>query len=204
MYVIGLTGGIASGKSTVSKVLAELGACIIDADKIAREIVEPGAPAWFDIVAYFGEKILNEDETLNRKKLGALVFKNKQDRDQLEKMTHPHIKREIRSKIEFAREAGTFVTVLDIPLLFEVGWFFLVDEIWVVYVSPDTQVKRLMLRDQLNLDEAMKRIQSQMSLEAKAQKADCIIDNDGDFSAVKEQIVALWQCLQNRINKGEF
>ena len=193
MYTIGLTGGIASGKSTVSAILKELGAYIIDADKIAREIVMPHKPAWYDIVAHFGIEILLPDGRINREMLGGKIFKDKIERQYLEEITHPYIKDEIQKSIDHARSIGERVIVLDIPLLFESGWVTMVDAIWVVYVERQIQLSRLMNRNQLTLQQAQERISAQMSLDEKVKQADLVINNNLDLAYTKSQVTAAWQ-----------
>jgi len=193
MYIIGLTGGIASGKSTVSRMLAELGACIIDADKIARAIVEPHKPAWQDIVDYFGADILLADGTINRNMLGNKIFNNGEARKQLEEFMHPRIKQQIQDDIVKMREQGCEVLVLDVPLLYEVGWQTMADEVWVVYVNEETQLTRLMERNHLPYEQAVARIRSQMNLTAKSKLADVIIDNNSDFSSTRKQVRTRWK-----------
>lgn len=191
--VIGLTGGIASGKSLVSEYLGELGAQIIDADEIARQVVQPGKPALREIVAEFGWSILSADGTLNRKKLGLLVFSDPAKLDRLNLITHPYILAEIRQVLERFRASSTCrVIVLDVPLLFEVGLERLVDEVWVVAVDYHTQLKRLIKRDNLTEDEARSRIAAQMPLEEKIKSAQCVIDNRFSPQETKRQVKKLW------------
>lgn len=191
--VIGLTGGIASGKSLVSGYLRELGAQIVDADEIARQVVQPGKPALREIVAEFGESVLNTDGTLNRKKLGLLVFSDPEKLDRLNLITHPYILAEIRRVLERFRASSTCrVIVLDVPLLFEVGLELLVDEVWVVAVDYPTQLKRLIKRDNLTEDEARRRIVSQMPLGEKIKRAQYVIDNRFSLEETKQQVKKLW------------
>lgn len=191
MYIIGLTGGIASGKSTVSAMLAELGAYIIDADKIAHEVIMPGKQAWQDIVDRFGQEILLDGE-INREKLGQLVFNDNALRSWLEEVTHPRIEAEAKRQLKMAEEEEYDIAVLDVPLLFEVGWDKLVDEVWVVYVAPKVQLSRLMARNNLKEDEALTRIRAQMSLEEKAKFSDVVIDNNQDTAATSKKVLAAW------------
>ena len=193
MYTIGLTGGIASGKSTVSAMLKELGAYIIDADEIAREIVMPQKPAWHDIIDHFGMEILLPDGRINREMLGGKIFKDKMERQYLEGVTHPYIKDEIEKRIDHARSIGERVIVLDIPLLFESGWVTMVDAIWVVYVEYEIQLSRLINRNQLTLQQAQERIAAQMSLDEKVKQADVVITNNLDLAYKKSQVTAAWQ-----------
>jgi len=192
MYIIGLTGGIASGKSTVSAMLAELGAYIIDADEIARAIVMPNQPAWHDIVAQFGKGILLPDGAINRKALGEKIFKDKLERICLEKITHHYIEDQVKKDLESAEVLGKSIVVLDVPLLFETSWHKRVDEIWVVYVKEEVQVARLMARNNLTYEQAMDRINAQMDLEEKAKLANVVIDNNLEIECARLQVVAAW------------
>ena len=192
MLVIGLTGGIASGKSSVSKILSDLGAAIIDADAIARTIVEPGKPALRQIIQHFGEAIIQADGSLNRRKLGDIVFADSVQREKLENITHPAIWQEVNRQVTAAQAMGSKVAVLDVPLLFETGWDKKVDSVWVVYVQRQTQIERLMKRDNLTQSKAEQRIDSQLSLEIKIQRADVIIDNSGTPDETRYQVAAAW------------
>lgn len=193
MRIVGLTGGIASGKSTVAGLLEKLGARVIDADKLAREVVRPGEPAWQEIVDWLGPDILLPDRTLSRERIARLVFSDSQARSRLEAITHPAIRRCVKQAVAAAKEQGAAVVVLDIPLLFEVGWTEMMDEIWVVYVDQSTQEARLMDRDRMTLRDALSRIASQMSLAEKARLATTVIDNSKDFAYTKEQVEVAWQ-----------
>lgn len=196
MIILGLTGGIASGKSTVSQMLAGLGADIIDADHIAREVVEPGQKAWVQIVECFGEDILRTDGTIDRKKLGACVFADPQKREKLEAITHPEIRIRIREKLDKLRRAGRGVAVLDIPLLIEVGWTDMVQRLWLVYTDRAIQMERVMRRDKLTTAEARQRLAAQMPLADKKKYADVIIDNSGSPEDTAAQIKKAWAELQ--------
>lgn len=198
MYQIGLTGGIASGKSSVSRLLAEWGVPVIDADAIARRIVTPGQPAWQQIVSVFGEQILQPDGTINRRLLGDIIFDDTEKRRKLEEITHPAIWDQITVEVKQAEAAGHRVVVLDIPLLLETDWHDRVDEIWVVYADRQTQLQRLTLRDQLTQQQAESRINSQLSLEEKKQHADIVIDNSGSFDSMRNQVERLWENLHQR------
>lgn len=193
MRIVGLTGGIASGKSTVARLLEKLGACIIDADKLARDVVQPGMPAWQEIVDWLGTGILLPDSALNREQLASIVFSDPNARSKLENITHPRIRSSIEQAVAAAKERGVAVVVLDIPLLFEVGWTELMDEIWVVYVDSSTQQARLVSRDRLTSDDARKRIDSQMSLVEKARLANTVIDNSRDFKHTTKQVEEAWR-----------
>lgn len=193
MFRIGLTGGIASGKSTVSDILRAKGAWIIDADKLARQVVEPGQSAWKEIAVVFGEGVLLPNGQLNRKLLGEIVFADDVKRRILEDITHPAISRAVDEEINRAEQAGVAVVVLDVPLLIETGWTTMVDELWVVYVSPETQIERLIKRDGLDRKQALDRIASQMCLQEKLQYANVIIDNNQGLDRTTEQVLKAWK-----------
>ena len=188
MFVIGLTGGIASGKSTVSAYLAACGVPVLDADKIAHVLAQPGEPIWKVFAAHFGEEVLAEDRSLLRGKIGALVFAKEEERHWMDAATHPLIEQEILQQMEECRRKGASVVVLDVPLLFEAGWDKLVDAVWVVYVKPEVQLQRLCIRDHLDKTSALQRIASQMSLEHKKQQADVLIDNGGSEETMRDQV----------------
>lgn len=200
MRVIGLTGGIASGKSLVSRFLKELGAIIIDADQIARDIVKTGSPAWRQIVQEFGENVCEPDGSLNRKELGRIVFSDASKLDRLNRITHPYIISHIRRLLDvYRKKFPDAIIVLDAPLLLEAGLEGMVDEVWVVYVDYQTQLERLMKRDGFNTEEAVRRISSQLPLDEKIKLADHVIDNRGDPEETFLQVRRLWNSL--RCNK---
>lgn len=198
MRVIGLTGGIASGKSLVSRFLKELGAVVIDADQIARDVVRVGSPAWMEIVQEFGEGVCNPDGSLDRKKLGKIVFSERSKLDRLNRITHPYIISEIKRLLnDYRKSAPDSIVVLDVPLLFETGLERMVDEVWVVYVDHQTQLERLMKRDGLSVEDALRKISSQIPLEEKIKLADHVIDNRGDPQETFLQVKRLWESLYN-------
>ena len=186
--VIGLTGGIASGKSTVSQMFRELSIPVIDADIIAREVVEQGKPAYNKIVEVFGEEILQADGELDRPKLGSVVFHNEEKRLQLNGIVHPAVRKEMNDQKDMYIKEGMQAVVLDIPLLFESKLTNLVDQILVVAVAPSTQLERLMKRNGFSEEEAKARIDSQMPLIEKVTLADKIIHNDGTITETKAQL----------------
>jgi len=193
MYVIGLTGGIASGKSTVSKILFEAGAFILDADQIAHDVVKPHSPAWADIVNTFGKAVLCTDRTVDRRKLGNIIFQDEPARKRLEAIMHPHVRQCIDENLtEYARQDGK-IAVVDVPLLYEVGWQQLANEVWVVYVERDTQLQRLLNRNGLSPAQARARIAAQMDLAAKAGLADVVIDNSRELQYTRSQVLAAWE-----------
>ena len=193
MKVIGLTGGIGSGKSTVSRMLRGLGAKIIDADQVAREVVEKGKPALNEIAEEFGKETLLEDGTLDRKKLGSIIFSDKEKRFRLNEITHPKIVQEINKLIvKYRSENHCDLVVLDCALLFEMNLDDMVEESWLVSLDKDTQLKRIMSRDELSEEDALKRINAQMSLGEKAERATRVIDNSSVVNETHKQVLDLW------------
>jgi dephospho-CoA kinase len=188
MLKIGLTGGIASGKSTVSNMLRTLSFPIVDADVCAREVVNPGETAYNKIVDVFGEHILLADGTINRKRLGEIIFKDGTKRTTLNGIVHPEVRKLMRKKVEEYEHAGESAVVLDIPLLIESQLLDWVDKVLVVYVPQDIQLNRLMVRDQLTREAAMERIQSQLPLDEKRKYADVLIDNSGTIEETNLQL----------------
>lgn len=184
---IGLTGGIASGKSTVSDILASLGIVIIDADKIAHELMAPQEELWQKVVAAFGEEILKEDNKINRSKLGEIIFNNPEEKKRLDQLTHPAIISELKERIK-KREKDHKLVVAEIPLLIEAGILDFFAEVWLVYVNRAVQLKRLMARDGIDREAAQKKIEAQMPLDKKRKYADRIIDNNGSHAELKEEI----------------
>lgn len=193
---IGLTGGIATGKSTVSRMLVERGARLIDADLIAREVMEPGHPVLASVVNHFGQDILLPDGTLNRKKLGERIFVHPEERELLNSMTHPAIRTEIVSRLRrFEAEEPQRLVVADVPLLYESGQADIYERIMVVYVSQDLQLRRLMERDGLSAQAAQHRLSSQMDIEEKRERADIVIDNSRGLDYTKSQVDEFWRSL---------
>ncbi|HVN71947.1 MAG TPA: dephospho-CoA kinase [Desulfomonilia bacterium] len=190
MLVAGLTGSIATGKSTVSEILKELGAFIIDADRIAREVVVPGMSAWGEIVKEFGTGILLPDKSINREALGRIVFDDPLKRGKLEEIIHPEVIRIMDERISSIK-AGSIdaVVVLDVPLLMETGMDRGLQDVILVYCPVDIQIRRLMDRDKITQVDALTRIRSQMSIEEKRQRATLIIDNSGSKDETRRQVV---------------
>ncbi|QZY56579.1 dephospho-CoA kinase [Crassaminicella profunda] len=190
MKVIGLTGGIASGKSTASNILKEFEIPVIDADLIAREIVLPGQPALCEIKNVFGGKVIKEDGSLNRKVLGQLVFSDKEQLKKLNNITHKRIIEEIVNRINMYNKMNTYpVIIIDAPLLIELHMEELVDEVWLVAANETVQLNRLMSRDKISDEDALKRMKSQISTKEKKKYADVILDNNLDLKHLKHQIV---------------
>jgi dephospho-CoA kinase len=191
---IGLTGGIATGKSTVSRLLTERGAALVDLDRIAREVVEPGQAPLRQIVQRFGQAVLNEDGTLNRSKLGAIVFSNEAERKALEAITHPAIRASMREQMEaLQRERPDRLVVVDVPLLYESGLQPFFERVMVVYAPRAVQLERLMKRNALSEEEAMQRINAQMDIEEKRRLADIVIDNGSSLEHTVEQVDRFWR-----------
>ena len=186
-YRVGLTGGVGSGKSTVARILADRGVPVVDADTIAREVVEPCAPAYREVVEAFGPGILREDGTLDRGALGRMVFSDPALRRRLEGITHPHILRRMSGEIDRLGDRGCELVVLDIPLLFEVGLEDMCDEVWVVWATKEHRSERVASRDGLDGDEVERRMGAQMPLEDKVGRADVVIDNDGSLEDTSER-----------------
>lgn len=192
--IIGLTGGIACGKSTVARMLERRGAAIVDADLIAREVVEPGSPVLDQIAERFGRDVLNADGSLNRKRLADIVFSDAEAKRDLEQLTHPAIRARIRERIaRLERERPQGLNVADIPLLYESGLEHEYPEIMVVYVPESVQLRRLMERDGLDERQAMSRIRAQIPIEEKKRRADIVIDNSGSLRDTEEQVDRFWR-----------
>ncbi|WHX99578.1 dephospho-CoA kinase [Neobacillus sp. DY30] len=189
--VIGLTGGIASGKSTVSNMLKEMNITVIDADVEARLAVEKGEPAYQRIVAEFGDDILLDTEEIDRVKLGSIIFHNAEKRQLLNSIVHPEVRKRMNDQVEAARGCGEQVIVLDIPLLFESKLTHMVEKTILVYVDRDIQLARLMERNNLSLGEAEARVKSQMPLADKVALADAVINNNGAVAETKEQLIGV-------------
>ncbi|QOR65773.1 dephospho-CoA kinase [Cytobacillus suaedae] len=189
--IIGLTGGIASGKSTVSKMLEELGLAIVDADKIAHQVVEIGKPAYKEIVKVFGERVLHPDLTINRPELGAIIFNDKQKREMLNNIVHPEVRREMLQQADHYIKNGATAVILDIPLLFESKLTHMVQKTILVYVDEDVQLKRLISRNGFTEAEARARISSQMPLVEKKPLADVILDNNGTIEHTRQQLLLI-------------
>jgi dephospho-CoA kinase len=194
MLKVGLTGGIASGKSTVSEAFARLGAKVLDADEVAREVVLPGQPAWLKLQQAFGPEFFHPDGRLNRSKLRRLVFADPEQRSRLNAIVHPEVMREIDFRFEqLTSSAEHAVVLVDVPLLMEVGVAHRFDKVVVVYANESVQVMRLMQRDGLSREEARQALSVQIDLREKAKKADFVIDNSGTPGETQAQVEKVWQ-----------
>ncbi|KQC46774.1 dephospho-CoA kinase [Geobacillus sp. Sah69] len=197
-FTIGLTGGIASGKSTVSAMMRELGLPVIDADEAARAVVRPGEESYRQIVAAFGPGILRADGEIDRATLGAIVFNDEQQRKVLNAIVHPAVRKKMLAEKEAHIRSGAKTVVLDIPLLFESGLTHWVDKVLVVYVDDDVQLRRLMARNGFTEEEALARIRSQWPMAEKVKRADAVIDNNGTIEETRRQLLAIlhqWDAL---------
>ncbi|MCR5177237.1 MAG: dephospho-CoA kinase [Anaerovibrio sp.] len=189
MKIIGLTGGIASGKSTVSGIISEAGYTVIDCDRIAWKLSEPDRDIWQLYYKRYGDSVINEDRSLNRQAVAKRVFGNAEELRQINSIVHPIIEREMLAGIKKAEKNGENIIFLDVPLLFEAGFAKMTDEIWLVYVPFEIQLKRLIERNGYDKDEAISRIHSQMDLDKKRALADIIINNDGDIESLRRQVI---------------
>lgn len=187
MKLVGLTGGIASGKSTVAKILQSLGAAIVNADDLAREVVEPGHEAWKEIVASFGTDILQSDQTLDRQKLRTLIFNQPEARKRLESIIHPRVRALAEERIRQYAAAGYPVVIYEVPLLFEGNLQEWLRPVILVACDVETQTARLQKRDHLTAAEAEKHIAAQMSLIDKRRLADYVIENNGSLEDLERQ-----------------
>lgn len=190
--VIGLTGGIGSGKTTVSQTLAELGAVIIDADKVGHEAYQPGTDTWQELVKAFGKQILAADNTIDRKKLGAIAFGNPEELKRLNGIVHPRMFEMMKKRIEDHKRKDTKVVVLDAAILFEANWLPLVEEVWVVVADEANVVKRAVARTGLPEEQIRSRIRSQMSNEERVKRANVVIHNNGTMEDLKQKVKELW------------
>ena len=193
MKIIGLTGGIACGKSTVSKALRALGACIIDADALAHELSQPNQALFNAYVQRFGMAIVTPGGTLDRAAIARLIFTDPTMRAEVEQISHPLIRRAVEERLRMAEKEQKRAAVLDVPLLFEAGWA-LADEVWVVALPPEEQLTRLLARDKtMSEGEARARIAAQMPLAEKCARADVVIDNSGTKEETRDYVGKLWE-----------
>ena len=198
MKIIGLTGGIGSGKSTVARFLEELGATLLDTDKIGHDAMKPGSEGWQRVVAAFGKEILTADGEIDRARLGKLVFNDNAARTRLNDILHPLIFSMTDARLEELRRNNVAVAVLEIPLMAETGRRHGADEVWVTVAPEATVITRLGDRTGLSEDEARARIRSQVSSEERARHADAVIDTDCNLAELKERVTALWRDFRAR------
>ncbi len=200
MKVIGLTGGIGSGKSTVSRILAELGAVLIDADAVGHEAYQPGTETWKEVVAAFGQEVVAADGSIDRKKLGAIVFGDPAELERLNGIMYPRMHEMMADRIEEYRRQGVKVVVLEAAILLEAGWVSLADEIWLTVASESAVVERAKERTGLPEEQIRSRIHSQLSNEERKKRASVVISNDGSLDELRAKVEELWEGLQDSSN----
>ncbi len=203
MLLVGLTGGIASGKSLVARVFKELGAHIIDADRIVHELLEPDQEAWREVLDHFGRDILFPDNMIDRRKLGEIVFKDAGEREWLNKCLHPKVFAAYTCRVNHIREREPdAIIVLDAALLIETGYHRNMDKVVVVYADPEQQIERLAMRDTFTRSQALARIASQMSLAEKRGHADYVIDNTGKPEDSRRRAGEVFKKLQQEAGRS--
>jgi len=199
MLNVGLTGGIACGKSTVARMLAEKGAVLIDFDELAHAVQEPEGAVWREIIRHFGEEILHEDRTIDRRKLGETVFADREKRELLNRLVHPAIFEEWQRRLaEIQVRRADAIVVSDIPLLIEAGLKGMVDLVLLVYITPEEQVRRVMARNGFSREEAERRLAAQMPIEEKLRWADIVIRNGGSPEETRRVVSEVWMELNIR------
>lgn len=201
MKKIAITGGPGSGKSTVARMFRELGAVVLDADEVAREVVKPGKPAWEELRRIFGPQYFRENGTLNREKLGHLVFQDPEARQRLNAIVHPQVTLELCRRLAELAEQGVELVLVEVPLLFEAGLEKNYDKIIVVDAAPEQQVARLGARDGRPPGEAAGLLKAQWPLWAKKARAHYVVDNRGSPADTEAQVKKLWQKLKNTLDK---
>lgn len=203
MITAGLTGGIATGKSTVSSFLKEAGAIIIDADIIAKETVIKNSPAWHDIVKAFGKEVLLADGEINRTYLGDIIFKDHRKKEVLNKIVHPYVSKKMFEMVEETGQSSPdSVVILDIPLLIESGTYKKFEDVILVYIPEKIQLKRLMARDSISETDAMFKIRSQMPIEEKKQHATIVIDNSQSIETTRQKAMEVFNYLKDKEPKA--
>lgn len=197
--LLGVTGGIASGKTAVANMLEEMGARTIDFDMLAREVVEPEKPAWKDIVDYFGDEVLREDKSLDRKKLSDIVFHDAEKRKKLESFTHPRIGEAYIAQVNeiTGKHPGAVIQAV-VPLLIEGNMQSLFDKLLVVYAPPKVQIKRLTAREGIDEDQAEAMLSAQLPIDEKVKSADFVIYNDKSLDETRKQVEAVWKALKEQ------
>ena len=197
MLVIGLTGGIGTGKSEVARLLQSLGAAVISADEAGHEAYAPNSESWREVVDTFGKEILQPSGEIDRQKLGAIVFSDPQQLEKLNAIMHPRMARMVADRIQVLRDQGASTVVVEAALLFEAGWDSLVDEVWTTDSSVESVVERLQARNGMDEKEARRRIDSQMDPAERIERSDLVVDNSSDVSALEQTVMALWE---NRVS----
>ena len=197
MFVIGLIGGIGSGKSSVSAILHSLGVEIIDADKVGHEAYTPNSEGWKKVISVFGQDIVGPENEIDRRKLGSIVFSDPSEMEKLNKLMHPIIHNLVEEKIKLLSNQGVKVVVLEAAILIEANWQDLTDEIWLAKSNQEVVIERVQLRNNFTREEIIKRIQSQMSNDEREKHSDIVIDNNGTIEQLEEKVKTLWQ---SRVN----
>jgi len=197
MLVIGLTGGIGTGKSEVARLLQSLGAAVISADEVGHEAYAPNSESWREVVDTFGKEILQPSGEIDRQNLGAIVFSDPQQLEKLNAIMHPRMARMVADRIQVLRDQGASTVVVEAALLFEAGWDSLVDEVWTTDSSVESVVERLQARNGMDEKEARRRIDSQMDPAERIERSDLVVDNSSDVSALEQTVMALWE---NRVS----
>ena len=192
MIVIGLTGGIGTGKSEVARIFQELGAVLINADQIGHQAYTPHSEIWQEVVKAFGEEILQPNGEIDRKKLGSIVFADPDQLTRLNQIMHPRMARMVAQQVQELREQGADVVVVEAALLFEAGWDSLVGEVWSTESPEDLVIERLQTRSGLSQEEAKKRIDSQMSAEERKSRSQVVVDNSGDLVELERVVRSIW------------
>ena len=193
MIVVGLAGGIGCGKSEVARIMADLGAVVIDADKYGHQVYAPNTQGWTEVVAAFGDDILDDNGEVDRRKLGPKVFGKPEEMQKLNDIAWPKIKQSIQEEIENQRRTGTGVVVVDAAILIEAGWTDLSDQVWVATAPEEQVIKRVQARNNITEEQVKARIDSQMGTDERVSYADVVVSNDQDLDALKDNVVALWE-----------
>jgi dephospho-CoA kinase len=197
MLVIGLTGGIGTGKSEVARLLQSLGAIVINADQVGHEAYAPNSESWHEVVSTFGREILQPGGEIDRRKLGAIVFSDPQQLAKLNAIMHPRMAKMMADKIQSLRDEDVRVVVVEAALLFEAGWDSLVDEVWATDSPVEVVIDRLQARSGMAEEEARRRIDSQMNRRERLERADFVVDNSGDVATLESTVKALWDARVN-------
>ena len=203
MFVIGLTGGIGTGKTEVTHVLRELGAVVIESDKVAHLSYRPGTDAYDEIIDQFGKEVLDDSGVIDRGKMGGLVFAGPDSRIQLEKIVWPAVRSWITERLIQEKERGTKIIVIEVPKLFEAGWDDLADAIWTVEAPSAVIAQRVNVRSNLSETETNARVQAQITRAERTERSDLLIENSGELADLRERITDLWRTnpeIQNAIN----
>lgn len=199
--IVGVTGGFGTGKTTVARMFATLGAAVINADKIAHDVIAPEGGVYKKVISLFGKAILKRNGRIDRKKLGKIVFADKKKLSLLNSVIHPEVIRRVREAAKERKSRSKKVFVIDVPLLIEAGLEEMMDKIVVVTIDQKTQIKRCTKKWSLSREAIMRRIRNQMSLSKKRQLADFIIDNNGSFDATKKEVKKIWREMKNGARK---